>query len=235
MVKDITHSLGTDVVYFAEKICRYLQLNIAAVDCIITEDGKPYVIEVNACPGLDNHMFPNEGKPYNFAKIIADGLFQEDAPFRVPFLYINDPHYLFGPFQSKNYSDTLKKVQDPGLDYLVFHVEEFWHKGLPIHAIDMLIFFNDNNAELLTHIDHDTLIVFKDQQLLQKFKNRRLLHNFQSLFFIDQNRVLDENLTTSLELNDLTDLRFLIPNERLSQYPQKSSIIIPEDLSHAKT
>lgn len=232
MVKDVTYDVSADLCRNAEKICRYLRLNIAAVDCIITEDGTPYVIEVNACPGLDNHMCPNIGSAHDFAKVIVDGLFKKGELFRVPLIYINDPNHLYGPYQARNHEDVLKSLQDPGLEYLVFHTEDFWVRGLPVHEIDMMVFFNEKNENMLDIIDERTIIVFSHFSILQSIKKRKSgFGRFRQVFYIDQGQVKDVQGCLVKKINGYVDLVSLITKERLLTYDQQPSIMIPKEFS----
>lgn len=61
----------------AEAAAERCQLGIAGVDIITTDirgNGKNYIIEVNAGPGIRMHIYPSIGKPINVAKHIIDAL-----------------------------------------------------------------------------------------------------------------------------------------------------------------
>lgn len=47
------------------------------IDVIITEDGQPYIIEINNLPGVLGHEHPWEGKPRKVMEMLVDELFPE--------------------------------------------------------------------------------------------------------------------------------------------------------------
>lgn len=229
-VTDITNSINTSAIKHAETICRYLQLNIASVDFVITPEGRPYIIEVNACPGLDNHMLPNKGKSHNFAKIIADTLYSHPADFRVPLIYVNDKDYLFGEFQASSYESTQIKLQDSGASYLVFHCPEYWDKGLPVSVLDVIVYFNENNYKMLNYIPDTTLVIINSKALYTKLlNNTESLQKFKKRYYLEKDVLYNDQHQKFLELNTLTDILTLTKTLNMNRYTHNPSILIPKE------
>ena len=75
--RDATDEVNYKVKEIAIRAAKAIGINFTGVD--IMYDGKakkPYVIELNDCPGIDVHHFPIYGKPRNVAKDIVNFLFK---------------------------------------------------------------------------------------------------------------------------------------------------------------
>lgn len=90
---DVTDELRPDWVTMAERISRILRLDICGIDVVAKSLEKPLdghngcVIEVNACPGLRMHLFPESGKKRDVGKAIMDMLYPEGQG-RIPIVAV---------------------------------------------------------------------------------------------------------------------------------------------------
>lgn len=91
---DVTDQVHPDVASQVALAARVVGLEIAGVDLVAQDIGKPMeaqgaaIVEVNAGPGLLMHLKPATGKPQPVGKAIADHLFPLDADFRIPVIGI---------------------------------------------------------------------------------------------------------------------------------------------------
>jgi cyanophycin synthetase len=78
----------------AELAARALGVDVAGVDVVCHDISRPMnerggaIIEVNASPGLQTHLFPNEGQPRQVGRSIVDMLFPAGTGGRIPVIAI---------------------------------------------------------------------------------------------------------------------------------------------------
>jgi cyanophycin synthetase len=87
---DCTDQIHPEVAFAAGLAARTVGLDIAGIDLVCEDIGKPLqaqggaLVEVNAGPGLLMHLKPAEGTPQPVGQAIVDHLFAEDESGRVP-------------------------------------------------------------------------------------------------------------------------------------------------------
>ncbi|MFY7863910.1 cyanophycin synthetase [Roseateles sp.] len=87
---DCTAEVHPDVAHAVSLAARVVGLDIAGVDLVSEDIGKPMnetgaaIVEVNAGPGLLMHLKPAGGSPQPVGKAIIDHLFAEDESGRIP-------------------------------------------------------------------------------------------------------------------------------------------------------
>jgi cyanophycin synthetase len=87
---DVTDQLHPDVAHAAALAARIVGLDIAGIDLVCEDIGRPLVeqrgaiIEVNASPGLLAHTKPASGTARNVGKDIIEHLFAPDDTARIP-------------------------------------------------------------------------------------------------------------------------------------------------------
>ena len=87
---DCTGELHPEVAHAVSLAARTVGLDIAGVDVVTSDIGKPLhetggaVVEVNAGPGLLMHLKPAGGAPQPVGQAIIDHLFAEDETGRIP-------------------------------------------------------------------------------------------------------------------------------------------------------
>ncbi len=87
---DCTDEVHPEVAHAVTLAARIVGLDIAGVDVVAEDIGKPLadqrgaIVEVNAGPGLLMHLKPAEGSPRPVGRAIVDHLFDEDATGRIP-------------------------------------------------------------------------------------------------------------------------------------------------------
>ncbi|MCV2350160.1 cyanophycin synthetase [Paucibacter sp. Y2R2-4] len=87
---DCTSEVHPDVAHAVSLAARVVGLDIAGVDLVSEDIGKPMsetgaaIVEVNAGPGLLMHLKPAGGSPQPVGKAIIDHLFAEDESGRIP-------------------------------------------------------------------------------------------------------------------------------------------------------
>ena len=90
---DCTDQVHPEVAYAAQLAARVVGLDIAGIDMVAQDIGKPLqaqggaIVEVNAGPGLLMHLKPAEGAPRPVGQAIVEHLFPEqenDKPGRIP-------------------------------------------------------------------------------------------------------------------------------------------------------
>jgi cyanophycin synthetase len=87
--RDVTKEVHPEIRGLAERIARWVDLDICGIDLIHANIGRPptgqtAVIEVNAGPGLRMHLAPSEGAPCDVAGAIAESLFPDGSTGRIP-------------------------------------------------------------------------------------------------------------------------------------------------------
>jgi cyanophycin synthetase len=87
---DVTDEVHPEVAARAVDAARVVGLDIAGVDVMVEDIGRPLeeqrgaVVEVNAGPGLRMHLQPSAGKPRAVGEAIIDMLFPEGNTGRIP-------------------------------------------------------------------------------------------------------------------------------------------------------
>ena len=90
MAIDCTDHVHPEVAHAAVLAARVVGLDIAGVDLVAQDIGRPLaqqggaIVEVNAGPGLLMHLKPAVGSPRPVGRAICDHLFPDDAPGRIP-------------------------------------------------------------------------------------------------------------------------------------------------------
>ena len=91
---DCTAQVHPEVAHAVGLAARVVGLDIAGVDVVATDIGKPLqaqggaVVEVNSGPGLLMHLKPAEGMPQPVGQAIVDHLFAPDETGRIPIVGI---------------------------------------------------------------------------------------------------------------------------------------------------
>jgi cyanophycin synthetase len=90
LTHDVTDLVHPDIADIAATAARVVGLDIAGVDLVVTDIGKPLapqrgaIVEVNAGPGLLMHIKPETGTPRPVGKAIVDNLFGPNGEGRIP-------------------------------------------------------------------------------------------------------------------------------------------------------
>ncbi|WP_296948357.1 cyanophycin synthetase [uncultured Massilia sp.] len=91
---DVTDLVHPEVAYMAALAARVVGLDIAGIDLVAEDIGRPLheqrgaIIEVNASPGLLAHIKPASGEPRNVGRDIVEHLFAEGESGRIPLIGI---------------------------------------------------------------------------------------------------------------------------------------------------
>ncbi|MFC1529799.1 cyanophycin synthetase [Gemmatimonadota bacterium] len=92
--EDVTDTVHSANRFMAERISRFIDLDIIGIDIIapsletpIDENGGG-VVEVNAAPGFRMHIAPMEGKPRQVAVPVVDMLFPSEGQGRIPLVAV---------------------------------------------------------------------------------------------------------------------------------------------------
>lgn len=91
---NVTHLVHPKNAELAERIARFMHLDICGIDIIAHNVEQPItnnhgaVIEVNAAPGFRMHLSPSEGSSINIGKYIIDMLFPQNIPCRIPIIAV---------------------------------------------------------------------------------------------------------------------------------------------------
>lgn len=92
--EDVTDTVHSTNVFIAERISKFIDLDICGIDVIapnltepITKTGGA-IIEVNGAPGFRMHLSPIKGKSRNVAKPVVDMLFPPENSGRIPIISI---------------------------------------------------------------------------------------------------------------------------------------------------
>jgi cyanophycin synthetase len=92
---DVTDLVHPDVAYQVALAARVVGLEIAGIDLVAQDIGRPLaeqnaaIVEVNAGPGLLMHLKPASGKPQPVGEAIAEHLFPPNVDFRIPIIGIS--------------------------------------------------------------------------------------------------------------------------------------------------
>ncbi len=92
---DVTDRVHPEVARVAALAARVIGLDIAGIDLVATDIGKPLpeqagaIVEVNAGPGLLMHLLPAEGRPRPVGEAIVEHLFDHGADGRIPIVGIS--------------------------------------------------------------------------------------------------------------------------------------------------
>ncbi len=87
---DVTARVHADNIALAERAAKGVGLDVAGVDFITTDIGRSHrevgggIIEINARPGLDLHVWPKQGESRNVAEALLDLSFSDGDDGRVP-------------------------------------------------------------------------------------------------------------------------------------------------------
>jgi cyanophycin synthetase len=91
---DVTDQVHSQVAARAVEAARAIGLDIAGVDVVATDIGRPLnvqrgaVVEVNAGPGLRMHLEPSSGEPRPVGEAIVASLFAEGQTGRIPIVAV---------------------------------------------------------------------------------------------------------------------------------------------------
>lgn len=90
---DVTEEVHPDNRFLAERASRVIGLDVAGIDIVAQDIGKPLqdgegVIEVNAAPDFRMHLRPTGGRPRPVAERFLDLLFPRDAETRIPIISV---------------------------------------------------------------------------------------------------------------------------------------------------
>lgn len=91
---DVTDSVHPYNVFMAERISRFIGLDICGIDLMAPSVDEPMnenggaVLEVNAAPGFRMHLEPTEGLPRNVAAPVVDMLFPSENTGRIPIIAV---------------------------------------------------------------------------------------------------------------------------------------------------
>lgn len=91
---DVTDEVHPGVAHSAELAARVIGLDIAGIDIICKDIGRPLgeqggaIIEVNASPGLRMHLSPEKGQRRAVGKAIVRMLYPQGSPSRIPIISI---------------------------------------------------------------------------------------------------------------------------------------------------
>ncbi len=90
---DVTDQVHDDNRFLAERASRVIGLDVAGIDMVAEDIGKPLfdegaVIEVNAAPDFRMHLQPSSGRPRQVAAPFLDLLFPDKAGTRIPIISV---------------------------------------------------------------------------------------------------------------------------------------------------
>jgi len=95
---DVTDRVHPEVAAIASLAARVVGLDIAGVDLVAEDIGRPLheqggaIVEINAGPGLLMHLKPADGEPRPVGRAIVDHLFAEQEDGRIPVVGISGSH-----------------------------------------------------------------------------------------------------------------------------------------------
>jgi cyanophycin synthetase len=96
---DVTDEVHPEVAARAIEAARVLGLDIAGIDLVAEDISRPLeaqagaIVEVNARPGLLNHIDPDEGTPRDVGRAIVDLLFPDPSDTgRIPIVAVGGPN-----------------------------------------------------------------------------------------------------------------------------------------------
>lgn len=91
---DLTDEIHPDNIAMAEESVKTLMLNIAGVDFVTTDISKSYkdgyggIVEINAGPGVDLHMYPTDGLARNISWTMTRAEFKSDEKSSIPLIMV---------------------------------------------------------------------------------------------------------------------------------------------------
>ena len=91
---DLTDEIHPDNIAMAEETAKTLMLNVAGIDFVTTDISKSYkdgyggIVEVNAGPGVDLHMYPTDGLARNISWAMIRAEFQSDEISSIPLIVV---------------------------------------------------------------------------------------------------------------------------------------------------
>lgn len=91
---DVTGRIHPETIQLVLRAVRLVGLDVAGVDLVAVEPGKPLdhengaIIEINAAPGIRMHHYPAKGKARNVAGAIVDMLFPPGSKSRIPIVAV---------------------------------------------------------------------------------------------------------------------------------------------------
>src|SRR5205085_8186001 len=91
---DVTDRVHPDVAARSIEAARVVGLDIAGVDVVVTDIGRPLeeqggvIVEVNAGPGLRMHLEPSAGQPQPVGEAIVNMMFPDGQSGRIPVIGI---------------------------------------------------------------------------------------------------------------------------------------------------
>lgn len=91
---DLTDEIHPDNIAMAEESAKTLMLNVAGVDFVTTDISKSYkdgyggVVEINAGPGVDLHMYPTNGLARNISWAMTRTEFKSDEISSIPLIMV---------------------------------------------------------------------------------------------------------------------------------------------------
>jgi cyanophycin synthetase len=95
---DVTDRVHPEVAAIAALAARVVGLDIAGVDLVAEDIGRPLheqggaIVEINAGPGLLMHLKPADGEPRPVGQAIVDHLFAQQEDGRIPVVGISGSH-----------------------------------------------------------------------------------------------------------------------------------------------
>jgi len=93
---DVTDQVHPDNLAIALLAARTVGLDVAGIDMVIEDIGKPIreqggaILEVNAMPGLMMHLEPGSGQPRQVGEIIVQSVVPKGTRGRIPLIAVND-------------------------------------------------------------------------------------------------------------------------------------------------
>ncbi len=94
LAEDVTDIVHPQVAAHAELAARVVGLDVAGIDVIAEDISRPLeeqsgmIIEVNAGPGLQMHLWPEKGQPRPVGEVIIATLFAEGETGRIPIIAV---------------------------------------------------------------------------------------------------------------------------------------------------
>jgi cyanophycin synthetase len=91
---NVTADVHPDNQHMAELVAQYLGLDVAGIDVLCQDIGRPLteqggaIVEVNAAPGLRMHLDPSGGAPIDVGTPIIEMLYPGDSPSRIPIIAV---------------------------------------------------------------------------------------------------------------------------------------------------
>ena len=92
--EDVTDTVHTTNIFIAERVSKFIDLDICGIDVIAPNLTEPFtetggaIIEVNGAPGFRMHLSPTKGHPRNVAIPVIDMLFPSGNSGRIPIVSV---------------------------------------------------------------------------------------------------------------------------------------------------